>query len=71
MLMVKEPMFQTIRLVSVTPSDMEVETMTYSRKIETAKNTIIAARPVVPVHLKKYFCHPVVCLVVKAGSHHD
>jgi hypothetical protein len=63
-------MFQMIRLVSVTPKDIEVETMTYSKKTETAKNTIIAESPVVPLHLK-YCRHPVVCLVVKACSHHD
>jgi hypothetical protein len=71
MLIVNEPMFHEIRLVSVTPRDMEVETIMYSRKTETTKNTIIAASPVVPVHLKKYCFHPAVCFVVKAVSHHD
>jgi hypothetical protein len=69
--MANEPMFQIIRLVSVTPREVEVETITYSRKTETAKNAIIAASPVVPVHLKKYCRNPVVCLVVNASSHHD
>jgi hypothetical protein len=67
--MVKEPILHEIRLASVTPNDIEVKTMTYSKKTETARNTIIAATPVVPVHLKKYLRHPVVCVAVKAVSH--
>ena len=71
MVMVNEPIFQISRLVSVMPKEMEVETITYSRKTETAKNKIMATNPVVPLHLKKYRRHPVVCSAVKAGSHHD
>jgi len=70
MLRVNEPMFHEIRLVSVTPRDMEVETMMYSRKTETTKNTITEASPAVPLHLK-YCRHPVGCFLVKAVSHHD
>jgi hypothetical protein len=55
----------------MTPKEIEVETMMYSRTIETAKNAIKAASPVGLVHLKKYCRNPVVCLVVKSCSHHD
>jgi hypothetical protein len=64
--MVKEPMLHEMRFVSVKPNDIEVKTITNSKKIETARNTIIAASPVVPVHLKKDLRSPVVCLAVKA-----
>lgn len=58
--MATEPMFQTSRFVSETPRAMEEETMMNSKKIETIKKAIMAVKPVVPVHLKKYCLHPVV-----------